>query len=637
MLRTFYEIGKYICEQEGKDPLTLSLREQFESFSITREIAIKLKEQNETVKYLECELTSVLQSNKENYAALMSNSNGINYILFRAKYGKALKKSYEKDIEAKIFEFFSKKGQYSALIHQKYHLTDKVYNCLIENKKDIFSQLKKIILSDEDNYIITLTINGNYPYEISSFKEVLTEIYNNSNAFVSKKGICSVCGKEKNEFVNYFMLNENFSFFNFDKEIFSRNFDLNSSFINAGTCKECAGFINFGSYYINNNFHTTNTRIKSSGLLIVPRFLSNLNVIGNDFENFKIIRQLIQELKIDNKENKNKKSSKDSITSINKKYFDNREGFFVELISEFKDHIMLDIYVYESKQKKRELKKSIKEVLPSRMRLILNINQQVELIYQAYIKNDKKTFYPLSILWNVITKKDIQDYEKPKNYQYSDYINFLGSIFSDNEKVSMKLFIKSVNNYLFELIQKIDTIEYVDFKVLDIFYLNLFFENVKIYYDKEETRMDIKKLKEIFEKENAGTKFVDDYWSQFINYPEFFSSPEKCFAFLMGKLTVETRYERKGKGSFLDGWLSNFSTNIYKLPQLMERCIETLAIEDKLLVKQGNILAITSFFSKLVSQDNLAEKHEDLIFPFVTGFCFYNYKGSDDKNNMEGN
>jgi len=620
VIKTLYEIGKYICEKEGKDPLILSLREQFESFGATKELCIKLKEDNNKVSFIEIENPKEIDlENTGKYGIMQTEKRGANLILFFIFNGKVAKKIHQnrkkstgKEVENVIvgFEdnfinFFDKNNKY--------------YNVLRKNKEKICGRLLNIDYSTDktENYLLTISINDKYPNEIEEFKSRLKERFfekniNKSNG-ISYSDIkkCSICNKS-NKLVGYLNLNENYAFFNFAgsnaKSIFARNYHTANAYKNNGICSECADYINFGSHYINNNLIFPD---KTIGKERKKFFIFPLLYFSNADNTFK---ELISAVK--------KKFEKDkTISDKNKDYIEMWE----ELISEMNPDIQFNIIFisYEPGKQSREIIKSIHEVLPSRMMKILHDNKIVENELKSRIKNDNKYFFPLKVIWNIITHKDINNAESIKNYQYTEYLNFIASIFSENEKISYRFFQNLYNNYLTEIIQKYEKIDYAIFKILDVFYLDLFLFKIDIFYDKEETKLEFNKIKKGFYSEYSNAKYVEQYWEQFSEYSEFFNSYEKCFAFLMGRLTSETKYAREGKGSFIDGWLSNFSTNIYKLPQLMERCIETLSIENELLKKQNSIIAITSFFSKLISINKLEEFKDDLIFPFVAGFSFY--------------
>jgi hypothetical protein len=628
VIKTLYEIGKYICEKEGKDPLTLSLREQFENFGITKEICIKLKESEHKVYFIEVENPKEIDlENSGKYGVMQTEKRGANLILFYIFGGKEAKKIHQNrkkstgneveniivGFEDNIINFFEEKNNYKKVLSEKY--------------EDIKNKLLNIEYSVEtsEKYLLTININDKYPNEIDEFKKRLADRFfeknidkSNGISFSDEK-ICSICNLNKN-LVGFLNLNENYAFFNFAKDIFSRNYNNKNAFKNNGVCSDCANFINFGSHYINNNLKFPD---KSIGKERKEFFVFPIIDFKNKNDSLEILLKAIK-----------KKYEDDKVMTVKNK--DNIEKW-EEIISEINQDIQFNIIFisYESGKQSREIIKSIHEVLPSRMKKILLVNKEIEKNLKEKTKNENKNLFPLKIIWNIITLKDIIKVESIKNYHYTEYLNFIAPIFSGNEKISYRLLQGLYNRYLTEIMQKYEKIDYPEYKVLDIFYLNLFLLKINIFYDKEENKVDFDKLEKQFYSEYSNAKFIEQYWKQFKEYPEFFNSHEKCFAFLMGKLTAETRYIRKNKGSFLDGWLTNFSTNIYKLPQLMERCVETLAIENKLLNKQNNILAITTFFSKLI-EENLEEKHEELIFPFVSGFSYFNSEKSETDNNDGG-
>src|SRR4030042_3745790 len=175
MFKTLYEIGKYICDQEGKDPLTLSLREQFESFGATKEIAIQLAEKNEKVEFKDVRLGEIDIENSGKYGALGTTKQGANLLLFFIFDGKVAqkthlnrKKSTGKEIpniivgfEDNFINFFDK--------------TDTYGKCLNKNVDIIIKQLLNIDFSEEEKYLLTLTVNKKYPNEIKDFKKYLFE------------------------------------------------------------------------------------------------------------------------------------------------------------------------------------------------------------------------------------------------------------------------------------------------------------------------------------------------------------------------------------------------------------------------------------------------------------------------------
>lgn len=616
MIRALYEIGKYICEKEGIDPLTLSLREQFQNFRITKEVCIKLEEKHGEVKYIEVEKPKEIDSeNSGKYGVMQTEKRGSNLILFYIFQGKDAKKIHQNrknstgnevaniivGFEDNILNFFDEDSIYKSILN--------------ENYENISNTLLNIDFSSENDekYLLTIKIDGKYPNEIEEFTKILSDRFfekniDKSNGIsYSEEKKCAICLNEK-KLVGFFNLNPNFAFYNFAKNIFSRNYDNANAFKNNGVCGECANFINFGSHFINNNLRFSDKIIgkEKKEFFVFPSI--ELNEKSGDLD---LLFSAI------------KKYKQDSAISVKNK--DNIE-MWEDIISDISQNIQFNLFFisYDPTKQSREITKSIREVLPSRMRKVLHINKEIEDALKKQSRNENKHLYPLKIIWDIIIQKDFNTTESIKNYQYTEYLNFIAPIFSENEKISYRLFQSLYNKYLTEVMQKYDKANYPESKILDVFYLNLFLLEINIFYDKEDKKMDFDTCEKQFYSEYSNARFIEQYWKQFKEYPDFFNSNEKCFAFLMGKLTAETRYVRGGKGSFLDGWLSNFSTNIYKLPQLMERCIETLSIENELLKRQNSILAIISFFSKIISIEKLEENKDSLIFPFVSGFSFYN-------------
>ncbi|MDR0676199.1 MAG: TM1802 family CRISPR-associated protein [Elusimicrobiota bacterium] len=620
MLKSLFEIGKYICEKEQKDPLTLSLKEQFENFEITREITIKLEAENENIKFVSVEKPiEIDKKNSEKYGILQTEKRGANIMLFYIFEGKEAKtihknrkKSSGKNIENiivgfedNIIKFFDNENKYKKV--------------LLENYNNIKEALLSFDYSKDDKYLLTLSINGKYPDEIEEFKITLKDILHKKNidksngkSFSAKK-LCSFCNNKK-KLVGYLNLNENFAFFNFAKKIFVRNYNNGNAYKNNGICEDCANYINCASHYINHNlrFFDKSINNEKKEFIVLPIF--------NNKESFYCLMNTIKE-----------KFKKNNISNKNKDNINILEEIIADLDSKIQFNIMFISYKQNSQS--REIIKYIQEVLPSHLAWILDINEKIEYKLRKEKKKDDLYFLPLATIWNIITHNDLFHNEKIKDYQYNEYLNFVSSIFNKNEKISYKFFQNLYNNYLIEIIQRHndEQLKNVEFKILMLFYLNIFLLEINIFYDKYnkkeeyviQNNFNLDELKRKFELEFSNANFVEQYWKQFKDYSDFYDSTEKCLAFLMGKLVAETKYIRKDKGSWLDGWLSNFSTNVYKFDQLLERCIETLSIEYALREKQNNILAIIGFFSSLTCIDKLEKNRDYLIFPFAKGFTFF--------------
>ena len=637
MFESLRKIGMMECTKLGNTPEQIILENNVKNSRINNVIELHIDDKENNTN-IEVKIAPLDTNNLSKYGAYQKNTNGVNILYYEIVSKKDFQRKKDKAESEKICDLIRTKFINVEIDHP-------IKEILTNNKEDIIQKLLafKEELDKETKYLLTLVYNGHYVYEIDEFKNKIKEMTSKKNYSKSKeesryKGNCVFCHEQK-DLVGLLNLDDRFMFFNYGVPIFARGFSIANAYKDTAICNECAEYINLGSRIIAQSTNTVFNIIKKSNktdivsYIVVPRFLSpSENEIDTAYE--KTIKAYLEERKnMDGQ--KNKVTGKDIIL-----------GNLEDRIAQQKNVMSFDFIYYSSNQRKININYQIREVFPSRLNSLIQIARDVQDDHQTRCKTNNYTFKPLSELKKLVSNyivvnkdKSAKEIKQSDNW-YNEYFDIQNALYT-GMRYNYNSFIKLLNRYMQSIIEKYDIIEY-PFRAFNTgFDLYLYLLKTKTITNKEK-KMDYSKTKEEFKKwhgismpetSSNNEKFVeymkklDSITDQFFNYWENYSDMYKneldIFTFCMGNLAYQVRYARRQKGSFIDDWLSNISTNMRKMDYLLSRSIESLTIEnclDKPFVKIP--LALASFFSDKCNKDDISAIGYEYIFPFVSGFMF---------------
>ncbi len=365
-----------------------------------------------------------------------------------------------------------------------------------DNYDDITEKIKSFYTGKE-SYILTLVINNKW---IGDWDELVSDIIgSNLESFYhlqsigeskSENKICYCCKEKRNEvfgFVN------TYNFYTVDKKGFvAGGFDQKKSWKNYPICPRCAETLENGKKHLEHSFLD-----KFSGLtyMVIPKTIFEIN----DEESLFYYEGLLKEF-----ENKNKIS----ISNERKKELFYNEKISTEAMAEMKNNMFFNIMFYEQANSAFKILLNIEDVLPSRLKKIFDIKQEIEKS-EIYInlkgkdKEKKEIFYNLTFNFSIIRdffpNKSIEgDWDK-------SFLEIINSIFI-NKKIDY-LFI--VNNFLRILYPKLNNHEsvYVDLRksLLILEFL------IKMNLLKNKENGEVKEMIERTEKNELYLKFFEEH------------------------------------------------------------------------------------------------------------------------------
>jgi len=340
---------------------------------------------------------------------------------------------------------------------------------------------------------------------------------------------------------------------------------------------------------------------------------------------------------------------------------DSTIGILEDAIAEQNDLVSFDFIYFSPAQRKINILKQIKEVLPSRLSYLIDVAGQVRTMYCAREKYESLMFLPFSALRIVLSLDGIkpEDISKPKVTQtktwFNDYFAILDALYTVHQIADLS-FLRLLNKYMATFVEHYDKHQWQRGKFNTGLNLYLYLLNTGTIIKKEKI-MDFTKIKEQFSsshglrtirsKENTqqndcevvetyAEKISNQFFQYWMDFSAIYQDNDYCFAFCMGYIANQVRYYRRGKGNFVDDWLSNITTNINKLPYLMTRSVESLSIErclDKASVKIP--LSLATYFKDQETSKVESAIGYDLIFPFVSGFMFRTSYDDSSQDNTE--
>lgn len=490
-------------------------------------------------------------------------------------------------------------------------LIKKIKNSIKKNKHDFLGfdklpELKALLLaaskhlSLKNRYLFTMRINGKYFGEYPEYQELFRE-----KAYLKyygkSKGRNQVCA------VTYEVVDEVWGGidtlgFTVDKKAFNRNgFDGKKSYKMLGVAPKVAKVLDGAKSFVSDNL--TN-RFYNLQYFILPHFI-------HDDEG------IIQEVMHTFLEAKDRKT----FTSEGNAIIHN-ETILKEIAEEenLQHQIYYDLFFYEQNQNQLLIKLQLSDVLPSQIKKIFDLKEQVEEDYRELTtykyKEEVKHFY--------ITFAAIAAYfskaKKKNEYIFHPYFfKVLEAVFYNStlkEEEILKAFIKTIRT------------AFKNRKDEDAKYQYLTTQSFVIY--QFFLRLNLFKNKKYMEKSNQTTEnsALDDF---ILKHPTFFDSEYKKGIFRMGALTkilLKKQYQKLKNEPFMKNLYSlNLDEN--KIMELLPKLINKLREYDV-----GYTAALETEIAKALVSPSTMSKTE-ISYAFTLGMIMQSEFGKQDFENWK--
>lgn len=632
MFKSLYYIGKTESENQHRTPEQIILEGNISG--IDKTIEIQVDDNNSECK-IDVVLTTIDRANKTKYGTYGANKNGANIVCYEIVDGKNALSSFKGNPFSHITKAF-RSSFVKALVQHP------VIDIFSSNSEVIESKLNQLKLDKKSKYLMTFSYNGLYPYGIPEFNEyIITEShYKNGHSEKTKAfkehGKCTICNRDGRLIVGLLYLDETFMFFNYGSASNAREFQISNAYKDTSICFECAEFVNLGSRIVVSRTKASVPWMKDKkgmscvSSIVLPRLLSQDTSNGieafNDVTNQYLSRR------------------NDPIQSSEKTL-----GLLEDIIAEQQNVVCFDFIFFSPAQRKINILKQVKEVLPSRLRFLIETAKDIQSAFSKRTHIENCRFIPNFALRKVLSMKGVKPEDikvtKKKNSQdwFMNYFEILDALYT-GKQISEVRYLYLLNRYMATFISHYAEYDYPYSIFNEGLNLYQYLIQTKTIDISKEITMDLQDLKSKFErthgladsiqdensKDNEGKAKYQTYKNvseQFFQYwfelSTIYQDNDYCFAFCMGYIANQVRYNRRRKGNFVDDWLSNITTNITKLDYLMTRSIESLSIERCLDSANVKIpLALAAFIKDQgVSIDDSTLGY-DMVFPFVSGFMF---------------
>lgn len=483
-------------------------------------------------------------------------------------------------------------------------------------EKQYYNELTKLIvekvrLKKEEISIFSISVNNNLISQYKSYKEfVLKERVNDLFTIngryktnITKNGICAICNTKTTVTSNFSSFT--LKFFINDKLGFSSNFDgvFKNNF---SICKECYEYLIVGENFIKNNL-SAKIGLKT---YIIPKFISKTELDISNFSKYLVNKTYYLTNLSDIKELEN----------------------FLEQFKRYEEGVknyLINYLFYEKIQSEFKVLKLIKDIPPTRLTFIQEIEDDISNLVDKKFDAEKNLKISLNKLWwNIpVKKKDKQGYSK--------FLEIVDSIFS-NINVDYNFLINQFTEVI--RIIKFDNENYNIYhnsdivnKVMQQNLILLFFKKLGILGGfKMNESISVSKAELLMLPQN-----ILDYWEAL----EIYNDNQKKALFLLGYLigeigNAQTMTKEAKKKPILNK--INFQGMDYEKLQRLSNDVFEKLIHNKILNYNENIFSISKQLMEKEESWNLS--NQENVFYVLSGYAYSNYtakKRSEDNYNKK--
>ncbi len=492
MIPALYRIGQYArTKQNNQSELDQVIENPNEKNRYNKVIFLKFSVINDVVKYDNFDLEEFTDKKLQDYLYKKGTAAGGNFTPTLIVDSKNVEKSFRnlmkpiRNIDSQLFV--------------------RLYEYLKEeiNFKLIVDSIKEI-LNSKEGYILTLKINGK---TLNEFPEVARQLLSENSVkyyekynTVSKANqkYCFVCGEKALEvfgFVN------TYNFYTVDKMgMVTSGFDQSMAWRNYPVCAECSETLEAGKKYLKSNLSNQFAGLK---YFVIPKLSFDLN---NSHEIFEDLENKI----------------KFSLSKEKRKALMRTEGDILEALEEMQNYMAYNFLIYEEEKSAFSILLYIEDVLPSRIKHIFEIKEEVEKInlFRRILGLNGEDF-DLFFTFELLREKFFPNNKFDGNWD-KNFLEVLNSVFT-NKKIDYQFIIAK-----FMVKIRKDYLGGVYITVLSSLLIFMFVQKMELF--KNKNLKEEKAMPEMTEENKIYMEFLE-------SHPDVFDTDTKKAGFLTGILT----------------------------------------------------------------------------------------------------
>lgn len=567
MIQAIMKIGKWAGERDG----TIGCIENFiqnpnEKGNIKKVLTIVLRKQDDGLIFKDVDIEEFRQKYLVKYLYRRGSPNGAD-VTPTSKYAGDIKKTFKNKIVRSIQDI-TKEGKNLGLDSDEQERVRMIYDSLSSNEGSITKRLieRAEEIEKGEGAIITLVFleNGGKQYigDIYLFHKALSskakEKYfkQYGKEALGNNRMCSVCLKEQAEvygFVN------TYNFYTVDKPGFvTGGFNQQDAWKNYPVCFECAGNLELGKKYLNENL-----RFNFYGFryLLIPKFFSD-----------DIMKESLYVLE-DISEHRAAEMIQAGFDQTYINRLTNAEDEILDFISQEKDYVSFDLLFYREKQSAFNILLHIEDILPSRFKMLFELKARLDAI-DIFRKEISKKDGKRLLVFNFRVLRNLFPYVSMTRSYDKQFLDLVGKIFS-LKPVDYHLIVRAI---VTKLRSRFVNDEYLRIDCLSGYLLLNYLAGLDIL-NKGGERMEVKPIEDLEESFSSEDTNISDKIELFFNTHEgFFNNAEKKACFLVGILVqklLNIQWQEKNA--------TPFRTKLYGL-RLTEPLLKKISYEaqDKL-------------------------------------------------------
>ena len=525
MIQAIMKIGKWAGERDG----TIGSIENFiqnpnEKGNIKKVLTIALRKQDDCLTYKDVDIEEFRQKYLVKYLYRRGSPNGAD-VTPTSKYTGDIKRTFKKKIVQSIQDI-TKEGKNLGLDSDEQERVRMIYDALSSNEDSITKRLieRAEEIEKGEGAIITLVFleNGGKQYigDIYLFHKTLSskakEKYfkQYGKEALGNNRMCSVCLKERAEvygFVN------TYNFYTVDKPGFvTGGFKQQDAWKNYPVCFECAGNLELGKKYLNENL-----RFNFYGFryLLIPKFFSD-----------KLIEKSLDVLE----DMSDQRAAEIIQSGFDQTYINrltNAENEILDLISQEKDYVSFDLLFYREKQSAFNILLHIEDILPSRFRVLFELKARLDAI-DIFRKEISKKDGKRLLVFNFRVLRNFFPYvSKTRSYD-KHFLDLVGKIFT-LKPIDYHLIIRAI---VTKLRSRFVNDEYLRIDCLAGYLLLNYLAGLDIL-NKGGERMEVNPIEDLKGSFSSEDINISEKIELFFNaHAGFFNNAEKKACFLVGIL-----------------------------------------------------------------------------------------------------
>ncbi len=569
MINALYQMAQLI-ESEGSSGKSI-IDKLINPVNAKYVIVIDLNDIGSSIEYCGIDLIEYDSKDAQKYLYRRGSSSGSNIT------PSSMLTEVEKTYNRKVLAWFKNISNYKKFLNKdEIDFLNRIKAVLTDSKNQIISDITNKINDSSDSYLITLRFNKNdqklYIGDIDCFKKLLIEItkksyYEKYGTSSIGTGTCYVCGEEKEVFGFFTSI---FPFYTLKQKGFAMNLDQSNAWKQYPICFDCAISLENAKQFLDKYFNFKFYGIK---YYLLPHFMI--------YPNFEILDKI--------------KEQEKSIKTKDAEIITNDENEIFDIISEQEDILSFNFLFYLQEQSAMRVLLYVEDVLPSRIKKIMETKKTVDNIDLYNQLNLKFNFeIPKSILmWN--------------NDSYKSFLALVDAILKQRP-VDEEFLLKNTIEYIRNIYVEKGMNEIKNKK--DVIKTMMLFEFLYNYYDNHNNNGGIKIAEDI-----DKTDRVEIAKQIFQEHSDFFNTPIRRSAFLIGVfvgLLLDIQLQQSQATPF-ESKLHNLKLDLDKLKRIYVDAFQKLSAYNKAHYYKD--------LESLISEE-LLNVTEDWYNPDEISYCF---------------